>query len=60
VGTIALELVSPRPERVAMRPLGDGWFEAVVEGVGAGARYGYLLDGDLSVSQRIAPARRIG
>src|SRR5206468_11007307 len=32
-----------------MRPEIDGWFERVVEGVRAGARYRFRLDGDSEV-----------
>ena len=53
--SIELELVAPRSERVAMRAAGDGWFEATVDGIGAGARYYYVLDGE---RRRPDPASR--
>jgi maltooligosyltrehalose trehalohydrolase len=53
--SVELELIAPRAERVAMRAAGDGWFTATVEGVGAGARYSYLLDGE---RRRPDPAAR--
>src|SRR5438309_2647584 len=53
--TIELELVAPRSERIAMRAVGDGWFEASVDGVGAGARYYYVFDGE---RRRPDPASR--
>ena len=52
---IELEIVAPRAQRVAMKPVGGGWFEAAVDGVGAGARYFYLLDGE---RRRPDPASR--
>jgi maltooligosyltrehalose trehalohydrolase len=52
---IELELIAPRQERVPMRAAGDGWFEATLAGVGAGARYWYLLDGE---RRRPDPASR--
>jgi maltooligosyltrehalose trehalohydrolase len=42
-------------QRVPLKPTGGGWFEARVEGVGAGARYAYLLDGE---RRRPDPASR--
>ena len=53
--SLELELVAPRTERIAMRDAGGGWREAVVEGIGAGARYFYLLDGE---RRRPDPASR--
>src|SRR5882724_9738038 len=53
--SIELELIAPRAERVPLRGAGDGWLEATVEGVGAGARYCYLLDGE---RRRPDPAAR--
>ena len=52
--SIELEIVAPRKERVALRDAGDGTFEATVDGIGAGARYCYLLDGE----RRPDPASR--
>lgn len=49
-----LELVL-NDRRIAMRPAGGGYFEARVDGVGAGARYFYLLDGE---RKRPDPASR--
>jgi maltooligosyltrehalose trehalohydrolase len=54
----SLELLLQTPEgerRVAMRATGDGYFEARVDGLGAGARYLYLLDGE---RRRPDPASR--
>lgn len=42
---VELVIVSPREQRLPMRDAGEGWREALVDGVGAGARYGYSLDG---------------
>ncbi|HXU73855.1 MAG TPA: malto-oligosyltrehalose trehalohydrolase [Polyangia bacterium] len=53
--SIELEIVSPQAQRVPMRAVGDGYFEATVAGVGAGARYVYLLDGE---RRRPDPASR--
>jgi maltooligosyltrehalose trehalohydrolase len=53
--TIELELVEPRTERIPMRDVGNGYREAVVDGIGAGARYFYLLDGE---RRRPDPASR--
>src|SRR5438874_2331899 len=53
--SIELQLVSPLKERIAMQAAGGGWFEAVVDGIGAGARYYYLLDGE---RRRPDPASR--
>ncbi|HEX6835958.1 MAG TPA: alpha-amylase family glycosyl hydrolase, partial [Polyangia bacterium] len=50
-----LEIVAPRAERVPMRAAGGGWFEAVVDGIGGGARYWYVLDGE---RRRPDPASR--
>lgn len=52
---IELEIVAPRAQRVAMKPTGGGWLEASVDGVGAGARYWYVLDGE---RRRPDPASR--
>jgi len=43
----------------AMRASGDGWCEAIVEGAGAGTRYGFRIDGELVVpdpASRFNPA----
>src|SRR3569833_4156234 len=53
--SIELEIVAPRQERVAMRATGNGFFDATVEDIGAGARYWYLLDGE---RRRPDPASR--
>ncbi|MGZ3428548.1 MAG: alpha-amylase family glycosyl hydrolase, partial [Polyangia bacterium] len=53
--SIELELIAPQPKRVPMHAAGDGWFSATVDGVGAGARYCYLLDGE---RRRPDPAAR--
>ncbi|MGZ3404830.1 MAG: malto-oligosyltrehalose trehalohydrolase [Polyangia bacterium] len=53
--SIELELIAPRAERVPLHAAGDGWFSATVDGVGAGARYFYLLDGE---RRRPDPAAR--
>src|SRR5579872_6849535 len=54
---IELLIVAPpsNERRVAMEAKADGYFEACVEGVGAGARYFYLLDGE---RRRPDPASR--
>jgi maltooligosyltrehalose trehalohydrolase len=63
-GGTSFRVWAPRPRRVellvgdrhvAMREAGGGWLEARVEGVGAGARYCYLLDGE---RRRPDPASR--
>jgi maltooligosyltrehalose trehalohydrolase len=53
--TLDLEILSPRAERLPMQPVGDGWLEAVVEGIAGGARYVYVLDGE---RRRPDPAAR--
>ncbi len=53
--SIELEIVAPRAHKVAMKPVGGGYFEASVDGIGAGARYFYLLDGE---RRRPDPASR--
>jgi maltooligosyltrehalose trehalohydrolase len=53
--TIELELVSPLARRLPLRAAGDGWHEAFVEDLGAGARYCYVLDGE---RRRPDPASR--
>ena len=43
---VALRVVNPVPrEPVAMAPALDGWCEIVLEGLGPGTRYVYVLDG---------------
>src|SRR3954471_5477881 len=32
--------------RIAMKPQADGWYEVRVDGVGAGTRYAFLLEGE--------------
>ncbi len=53
---VAVQVVGP-PGRwpVAMAETGDGWFEAVLEGLGGGSRYNYILDG---LRERPDPASR--
>ena len=53
--TIELELIAPLAARLPLTPVGDGWLEAFVDGVGAGTRYFYLLDGE---RRRPDPASR--
>ena len=44
---VALRVVDPVPrEPVAMAPALHGWFEIVLEGLGPGTRYVYVLDGE--------------
>jgi maltooligosyltrehalose trehalohydrolase len=44
--TVDVVLYGPAAEEVhPLHPVGGGWFSARVEGVGAGARYRYRLDG---------------
>ena len=52
---IELEVVAPRALRLPMQDAGDGYFEATVDGIGAGARYSYLIDGE---RRRPDPASR--
>jgi maltooligosyltrehalose trehalohydrolase len=63
-GGTTFRVWAPRPKRIelligerriALKDAGGGWREARVEGVGAGARYGYLLDGE---RRRPDPASR--
>src|SRR5438105_13897169 len=63
-GGTSFRVWAPRPKRVelllderrlAMKDAGGGWLETRVEGVGAGARYFYLLDGE---RRRPDPASR--
>lgn len=42
--TVELHLTAPTERRLAMKPLTGGWFQAVCEGIEAGARYLYRLD----------------
>jgi maltooligosyltrehalose trehalohydrolase len=53
--SIELLLVGEREQRVSMQDAGNGWREAFVDGVGAGVRYFYLLDGE---RRRPDPAAR--
>jgi malto-oligosyltrehalose trehalohydrolase len=49
-GEIKLWLAGSGSERsVPMTAGADGWYEAIVEGAGAGARYGFVLDNGLRV-----------
>ena len=41
--------VAGRHERRALQALEGGWFELFVEGIGAGARYAYRIDGGQQV-----------
>ena len=41
--------VAGRRDRRALRALEGGWFELFVEGIGAGARYAYRIDGGQQV-----------
>jgi maltooligosyltrehalose trehalohydrolase len=52
---VEVSLVSSEPRSVPMKPVGCGYFSAVVEGVPAGTRYRYRLDHD---KQRPDPASR--
>ncbi|MDA8164970.1 MAG: malto-oligosyltrehalose trehalohydrolase [Desulfobacteraceae bacterium] len=52
---VALRLLAPREETLAMAPREGGYFEAVVEGLEAEPDYLYLLDGELA---RPDPASR--
>ena len=46
-GSVAVRLVAPEPrDPVPLARKRDGWFEAAVAGVGPGARYLYVLDGE--------------
>jgi maltooligosyltrehalose trehalohydrolase len=42
---VAVELMGQERRTVAMQPSSQGHFEVLVEGIGQGARYHYLLDG---------------
>jgi maltooligosyltrehalose trehalohydrolase len=55
--TIAVEIVAPAKDArtIALESTGDGWFEGFAAGVGAGARYHYVLDGE---RRRPDPASR--
>src|SRR5690242_19899891 len=52
--TVELELVGGK--RLPMQPVDGGYYELVVEGVGPGARYFFVLDGQ---RQRPDPASRL-
>ncbi|HEX4457255.1 MAG TPA: alpha-amylase family glycosyl hydrolase, partial [Polyangia bacterium] len=57
--TIAVEVVaspaSKNGRTIALKPTGDGWFEGFADGLGAGARYHFVLDGE---RRRPDPASR--
>ncbi len=53
--TIAVEIVAPDARTIALKPTGDGWFEGFADGLGAGARYQFVLDGE---RRRPDPASR--
>jgi maltooligosyltrehalose trehalohydrolase len=53
--SLELELLTPEPRRVPLAAVGGGWLEAFVDGVGAGARYSYVVDGE---RRRPDPAAR--
>jgi maltooligosyltrehalose trehalohydrolase len=46
--TVALRLAS-RPKDLPMDQRGDGWFEQHIRGIGAGARYQFVIDGNRTV-----------
>jgi maltooligosyltrehalose trehalohydrolase len=52
---IELEILSPRAQRIPLDVDEDGYAELLLEGVGAGARYFFLLDGE---RRRPDPASR--
>jgi maltooligosyltrehalose trehalohydrolase len=53
--SLALEIIHPSPARVELAPEGGGYYGAFVDGVAAGARYFYLVDGE---RRRPDPASR--
>ncbi|MCP9473503.1 MAG: malto-oligosyltrehalose trehalohydrolase [Nitrospira sp.] len=53
--SVAIRFLDGDPSTVPMQPEEDGYFQATVAGVAAGARYRYLLDGTL---ERPDPASR--
>jgi maltooligosyltrehalose trehalohydrolase len=54
--SVAVHVVGPATrDLLRMAPVGEGWFEATLEGLGAGIRYVYLLDGE---RERPDPASR--
>ena len=53
--TAAVRLTKPKSDTVKMEPGESGYFEATVPGIGAGARYVYVLDGG---KERPDPASR--
>lgn len=53
--TVAVRVTKPTTDTVTMTPTGRGYFEATVPGIGAGARYVYVLDGG---KERADPASR--
>lgn len=53
--SVRLKLISPGDEVFEMKPEGDGYFGAFLKGVGRGARYIFVLDGD---TERPDPASR--
>ena len=43
--TVAVHVLDAAPrDPLSMAAVGDGWFEAIVDGIGHGARYTYVLD----------------
>jgi maltooligosyltrehalose trehalohydrolase len=52
---VELRLLSPREETIMMKPLVNGYFEAVVSALAAAPRYLFILDGELA---RPDPASR--
>jgi maltooligosyltrehalose trehalohydrolase len=53
--TMAIRLTKPKADTVKMEPAESGYFESIVPGIGAGARYVYVLDGG---KERPDPASR--
>jgi maltooligosyltrehalose trehalohydrolase len=52
---VSVHWVAPQDRLVRMEEVGDGYFEAVVEGIDPGARYFYRLDNQI---ERPDPASR--
>ncbi len=52
---VSVRLTKPKADTVKMEPAEPGYFEATVPGIGAGARYVYVLDGS---KERPDPASR--
>ncbi|HEX9741755.1 MAG TPA: malto-oligosyltrehalose trehalohydrolase [Nitrospiraceae bacterium] len=53
--TVAIRLTKPKADTVKMESAESGYFESIVPGIGAGARYVYVLDGG---KERPDPASR--